>query len=51
MDRGAWWATVHRITKDLGHDLATKQQQSGSTDLKGKFKIEKVYSFMRKHLS
>ena len=23
MDRGAWWATVHRVTR-VGHDLATK---------------------------
>ena len=23
MDRGAWWATVHRIAK-VGHGLATK---------------------------
>ena len=22
MDRGAWWATVHRVTR-VGHDLAT----------------------------
>ena len=26
MDRGAWWATVHEVTKRVGHDLATKQQ-------------------------
>ena len=24
MDRGAWWATVHGVTKN-GHNLATKQ--------------------------
>ena len=23
MDRGAWWATVHEITR-VGHDLVTK---------------------------
>ena len=23
MDRGAWWATVHGVTR-VGHDLATK---------------------------
>ena len=23
MDRGAWWATVHEVTR-VGHDLATK---------------------------
>ena len=27
MDRGAWWATVHGLQR-VGHDLATKQQQS-----------------------
>ena len=26
MDRGAWWATVQRVTR-VGHDLRTKQQQ------------------------
>ena len=26
MDRGAWWVTVHRVTR-VGHILATKQQQ------------------------
>ena len=26
MDRGAWWATVLQVTKESGHDLATKQQ-------------------------
>ena len=25
MDRGAWWATVHAVTKES--DLTTKQQQ------------------------
>ena len=25
MDSGAWWATVHRVTR-FGHDLVTKQQ-------------------------
>ena len=27
-DRGAWRATVHRVTKRVRHDLVTKQQQS-----------------------
>ena len=27
MDRGAWRAIVHGVTKELGHDLATKQKQ------------------------
>ena len=27
MDRGAWWATVHGVTR-VGHDLATRQQQA-----------------------
>ena len=26
MDRGAWWATVHGVTR-VRHDLATNQQQ------------------------
>ena len=26
MDRGAWWAIVHGVTK-VRHNLATKQQQ------------------------
>ena len=26
MDRGAWWAVVHGVTK-VRHDLVTKQQQ------------------------
>ena len=26
MDRVAWWAAVHRVTR-LGHDLVIKQQQ------------------------
>ena len=25
MDRGAWWAKVHGVTRKVGHDLATKQ--------------------------
>ena len=28
MDRGTWWATVHRLTNRVGHDLVTKQKQS-----------------------
>ena len=26
MDRGAWWATVHGVTKRVGHEFATEQQ-------------------------
>ena len=26
MNRGAWWATVHGVTKRVRHNLATKQQ-------------------------
>ena len=26
MDRGAWWALVHRVIKSVGYDFATKQQ-------------------------
>ena len=28
MDRGAWWATVHGVTR-IGHDLATKPPRGG----------------------
>ena len=28
MDRGAWRATFHGVAKRVGHNLATKQQQS-----------------------
>ena len=28
MDKEAWWATVHRGHKKVGHDLAIKQQRS-----------------------
>ena len=28
MDRGAWWATVHGVTKRAGHDLETEKQQT-----------------------
>ena len=27
MDRGAWWATVHGVSKRAGHDLETLKQQ------------------------
>jgi len=27
IEREAWCATVHGVTKSLGHDLVTKQQQ------------------------
>ena len=27
MERGAWRVTVHGVTKESGHDSATKQQQ------------------------
>ena len=36
MDRGAWWAAVHGITR-IEHDLATKQQQQKS--ILSKFRI------------
>ena len=26
MDRGAWWATVHGVTR-VGHDLTTKGEE------------------------
>ena len=33
MDGGAWWATVHGVTR-VRHDLAIKQQQSSRHVLK-----------------
>ena len=33
MDRGAQWATVHGVTKRVGHDSATKHQQKVSLKL------------------
>ena len=27
MDSGAWWATVHRVAKELRQDSLTEQQQ------------------------
>ena len=43
MDRGAWWATVHRVAKSKGHNLATKQQgvQTGGK----KSKVTDLYSW------
>ena len=26
MDRGAWWAVVHGVAKEIRHDLETEQQ-------------------------
>ena len=26
MDRGAWWATVHGVSKRIAYDLASQQQ-------------------------
>ena len=28
MDRGAWWAIVRGVTKELGYDIVSKQQQA-----------------------
>ena len=30
MDRGSWWATVHRSQERVRHDLVTKQQQDNN---------------------
>ena len=32
MDRGAWWATVHGVTR-VKHDLETNQQQNGQYNM------------------
>ena len=26
-DRGGWWAAVHGVAEEAGHDLVTKEQQ------------------------
>ena len=28
MERGGWWTTIHEVTKESDHDLATQQQQN-----------------------
>ena len=38
-DSGAWWATVHGVTKNNGHNLATKQQQEN-------YALSKINHFM-----
>ena len=30
MDRGAWWATVHEVTEELGMTSTKQQQQTTS---------------------
>ena len=42
MDRRAWWATVHGVTKKLGQNLATKQQQI--TKIKANFMAFSSYN-------
>ena len=32
MDRVAWWATVHEVTKRVRHDLVTKEKQQNKMD-------------------
>ena len=31
MDRGAWWAKVYGVTKDLGYNLVTKHSYTAET--------------------
>ena len=31
MARGTWWATAHRVTKELDHDLASKHEQHSNS--------------------
>ena len=33
MDRAAWWATVHGVTKKVIYDLTSKQQHTSSSSL------------------
>ena len=34
MDRGAWWATIHGVTKSLGHNGATPTRREGFLQLR-----------------
>ena len=40
MDRGAWWATVHGVTR-VKHDLAAKQPPPSETP-----KFESLYFYL-----
>jgi len=33
IDRGAWWATIHEVTKESGYDSVTKQQVVKETEM------------------
>ena len=44
MDRGAWQATVHEVTR-IGHELATKPKPISKTGKSGAVKIEVQLSF------
>ena len=37
LDRGAWWATAHGVTR-VGHDLVTEQQQRQCKNINKIFK-------------
>ena len=37
MDRGAWWATAHGVTR-VGHDLVMEQQQRQCKNINKIFK-------------
>ena len=41
MDRGAWQAAVHGVTR-VGHDLVTKSPNSGKGFLKQNSKVQKM---------
>ena len=58
MDRGGWWATVHRVTR-VRHNLATKPPQlpkctmergPGSEDPKGSKAIHKQAEMFEKQM-
>ena len=44
MDRGAWQATVHEVTR-IGHDLATKAKPISKTGKSGAVMVEVQVSF------
>ena len=47
MDRGAWWATVHGVTR-VRHDLVTKPTDQGFTECQVLFCFPRVIAILQK---
>ena len=43
MDREAWWATVHRISKESDMTLVTKQQQTVYYSIIGTYTFDHLH--------